>query len=156
MLYKSKLSLAQALQKARHYCAYQERCHSEVKNKLYNFGLNTTDVNIAIATLIEENYLNEERLAIAFAGGKFRMKQWGKVKIRYELQQKQVSAANIKKALSLIDEDDYLQTAEKIFENYFDKLKGTIQLKHLKTKNHLLAKGFELSAINDISKNHKA
>jgi regulatory protein len=47
----------QALPKAKHYCAYQERCHSEVKNKLYGFGLNTKEVDQVISTLIEENYL---------------------------------------------------------------------------------------------------
>ena len=85
---KQQYSKEQALQKLRHYCAYQERCHAEVKEKLYSFGLRKQMVEESIAQLIEEDYLNEERFAIQFAGGKFRMKQWGRVKIKHELKQK--------------------------------------------------------------------
>jgi regulatory protein len=103
-LFKVPLTKEKALQKARHYCAYQERCHSEVKNKLYAMGLRKADVESALSDLIEQNYLNEERFAIQFAGGKFRMKHWGKSKIQYELRQKQVSEYCIRKALNEIDE----------------------------------------------------
>src|SRR5882762_609956 len=100
---KTRLSQEQALQKAKHYCAYQERCHSEVKEKLYSFGLWKQEVETILSQLIEEGYLNEERFAIQFAGGKFRMKQWGRVKIKYELKQRQVSEYCVKKALKEID-----------------------------------------------------
>lgn len=154
MIRQQKLTLEEALQKARHYCAYQERCHNEVKIKLYSFGFSTFNVNMALATLIEENYLNEERFAIAFAGGKFRMKQWGKTKIKYELQQKQVSSIIIKKALLQIDEDDYRKTADKLYKSYCKKLTGlTTFQKHLKTKVYLQQKGFEIDLINDLVKN---
>ena len=75
MLYKKSLTKEQALQKLKHYCAYQERCHSEVTEKLYSLGVWKKEHDEIISTLIEENYLNEERFAIAFAGGKFRVKQ---------------------------------------------------------------------------------
>ncbi|OYW17150.1 MAG: RecX family transcriptional regulator, partial [Sphingobacteriales bacterium 12-47-4] len=80
-----RLTPAQALQKLKHYCAYQERSHSEVKEKAYGFGLHRQEVDEVISALIQEDYLNEERFAIAFAGGKFRMKGWGRAKIKYEL-----------------------------------------------------------------------
>ena len=95
-MFKKYLTKQEALQKAKHYCAYQERCHSEVKEKLYGFGLWKNDVEDLLSTLIEEDYLNEERFAIQFAGGRFRMKQWGRVKIKYELKQKKVSDYLIK------------------------------------------------------------
>src|SRR6201996_2709269 len=107
MLRRTSLSPEQALQKARHYCGYQERCHSQVQEKLYSFGLRKPQVEAALATLIEESYLNEERFAIQYAGGHFRLKSWGKVKIRYELQQRKVSEYCIKKALAAIDGEDY-------------------------------------------------
>ena len=66
------------LQKLKHYCGYQERCHSEVVQKLYELGARKKDHDEIIAALIQENYLNEERFAIAYAGGKYRMKQWGR------------------------------------------------------------------------------
>src|SRR5690606_26754360 len=99
MPFKKQLTPEQALQKLKHYCAYQERSHSEVVEKLYSLGVWKREHDAIIASLIEEGYLNEERFAIAFAGGKFRMKKWGRTKIKYELKQRQVSEYSIKKAL---------------------------------------------------------
>ena len=144
-----------ALQKIKQYCAYQERCHQEVRNKLFEFGLYATEVDNIVATLIEENYVNEERFAILFAGGKFRIKQWGRNKIKYELKQKQVSVANIKKAILQIDEDDYEKTLYKQYETYFAKQKGIRQIKEIKTKKYLIQKGFEIDLINNIAKKIK-
>src|SRR5690242_15375551 len=110
MIQRKHLTKEQALQKLRHYCGYQERCHSEVKAKLYELGVWKKDHDEIISSLIEDNYLNEERFAIQFAGGRFRMKQWGRVKIKYELKQKQVSEYCIKKALQQIPEEDYQRT----------------------------------------------
>ncbi|TAH03079.1 MAG: RecX family transcriptional regulator, partial [Sphingobacteriales bacterium] len=90
MAFTKTLTKEQALQKLRQYCAYQERCHQEVKDKLYSYGLHQQQVEESISQLIEEDYLNEERFAKQYAGGKFRMKQWGKVKITYELKLKKV------------------------------------------------------------------
>ena len=113
-MYKKHLTKEQALQKLKHYCAYQERCHSEVKEKLFNLGVWKKEHDEIISTLIEENYLNEERFAIAYAGGKWRVKHWGRVKIKYELKQKQVSEYCIKKALMAIDNDEYLNDSKKL------------------------------------------
>jgi len=68
-MYKKQLTKEQALQKLRHYCGYQERSHAEVKSKLYELGVRKADHDELISSLIEEDYLNEERFAIAFAGG---------------------------------------------------------------------------------------
>ena len=86
MLYKKFLTKEQAMQKLKHYCAYQERCHSEVRDKLYRLSVWKKDHDEIIAALIEENYLDEERFAMAFAGGKFRMNQWGRIKIKQRNQ----------------------------------------------------------------------
>ena len=146
MLYKKKFSKEQALEKAKHYCAYQERCHYEVKEKLYSFGLYKQQVEELISQLIEEDYLNEERFSIQFAGGKFRMKQWGRVKIKYELKQKQVSEYCIKKALKQIDEDDYSKTLTKLAEKKWTSIKKVESNKFSrmsKTTDYLLQKGYE-------------
>jgi regulatory protein len=142
----------QALQKIKHYCSYQERCHKEVKEKLYGFGLWKKDVEALISQLIEENYLNEERFAQLFAGGKFRMKQWGRVKIRYELKQKQVSEYCIKKGLKEISEDDYNKTLEKLAAAKWKALKGerNIHVKKGKTMNFLLQRGFEPALAGEV------
>lgn len=155
MEFKQYLTKEQALQKAKHYCAYQERCHSEVKEKLYSFGLNKKEVEENLSNLIEENYLNEERFAIQFAGGKFRIKQWGRVKIKYELKQKQVSEYCIKKALHSIDEADYKKTLQKLFDTKSKLLKGEKNsfIKKKKIRDHLLQKGFESSLLIDLERN---
>lgn len=152
MILQKKYTPHQAWPKIKHYCAYQERCHSEVKNKLYGFGLNKKEVEEAISKLIEELYLNEERFAIHFAGGKFRMKQWGKVKIRYELKQKQVSEYSIKKALAAIDKTTYQKTFYKLFEDKLSALKSeknTFTRKR-KIQDYLLNKGYEIELIREV------
>jgi len=103
MFPKKSLTKEQAYQKLRHYCAYQDRCHSEVKTKAYSLGMRKADTEELTSRLIEEGCLNEERFAKAFAGGKFRVKQWGKIKIKAELKQKQVSDYCISAALAEID-----------------------------------------------------
>lgn len=147
-----KFTPQQALPKAKHYCAYQERCHREVKDKLYGFGLNTKEVDQILSTLIEENYLNEERFAIQFAGGHFRSKKWGRVKISHALKQKQVSAYCIKKALKQINEEDYLKTLEKLFEEKLKMLKSekNIFIKKRKLQDHLMQKGYETDLIREM------
>lgn len=151
LMYKKQLTKEQALQKLKHYCAYQERCHSEVKEKLYSLGVWKKDHDEIIASLIEENYLNEERFAIAFAGGKFRVKQWGRVKIKYELKQKQVSEYSIKKALKQIGEDDYRAVLKKLADEKYSSLKGEQYLiRKKKTIDYLIAKGYEMDLVRSV------
>lgn len=141
-----------AWQKIKHYCAYQERSHTETREKLYSFGLYKQEVEALLSRLIEENYLNEERYAIAFAGGKFRMKQWGRVKIKYELQQKRVSAYCIKKALAAIETPDYEACLQKLAKAKLAALKSekNIFVKKTKLRNYLLQKGFEANLVMEI------
>lgn len=151
-MYKKYYSTEEALQKAKQYCAYQERCHSEVKEKLYSFGLYKKEVDELLSELISENYLNEERFAIQYAGGKFRIKQWGKVKIMHALKQKQVSEYCIKKALKAIDENDYMSTLRKLFEQKVKNLKTekNVFIKKRKLQDHLIQKGFEHGLISEM------
>src|SRR5215471_2801752 len=143
-MYKKQLTKEQALQKLKHYCSYQERCHSEVRDKLYDLGVRRKEHDEIVASLIEEGYLNEERFAIAFASGKFRIKEWGRIKIKYELKQKDVSDYSIKKALRQINEADYLQVLKKIAEERFASLKGEQYLvRKKKTIDYLVQRGFE-------------
>jgi regulatory protein len=141
-----------AFRKIKHYCAYQERSHAEVKQKLYGYGLYKNEVDLLLSNLIEENYLNEERFAIAFAGGKFRIKQWGKTKIKYGLSQKQVSAYCIKKALASIAEEDYEKTLQKLAQEKLKTLQSekNIFAKKSKLQNYLMGKGYEFAIVAKI------
>jgi len=144
MLYRKHLTAEQALQKIRQYCTYQERCHKEVKEKLYSYGLHKSDAEKIMADLIENDFLNEERFAIQFAGGKFRMKQWGRKKIQYELQQKGVSPHSIKVALKELDESDYAETLHKLASIKWDSLATEHHLtRQAKTQAYLMQKGYE-------------
>jgi regulatory protein len=151
-MHKQYFSKEQALQKAKQYCAYQERCHREVKEKLYGFGLHKKDVDELISTLIEENYLNEERFAIQFAGGRFRIKHWGRVKIKYDLKLKQVSDYCIKKALRSIDETDYEKKLHQLYEQKLKTLRSekNVFIKKRKLQDHLLQKGYETELVRKL------
>lgn len=139
-----------AFQKIKHYCSYQERSHGEVKEKLYSFGLYKQEVEELLSKVIEENYLNEERYAIAFAGGKFRMKQWGKVKIAYEMKQKGVSTYNINRALKAIETTDYEKTFQKLAAEKLRSVRSekNIFIKKRKVQQYLLQKGYESPMIS--------
>jgi regulatory protein len=148
---QQRLTPAQALEKIKHYCAYQERSHDEVKQKLYGYGLYGRDVDQLMATLIEGNYLNEERFALAFAGGRFRLKHWGKIKIRHELQARRVSSYNIQAALRSIPETDYEAQLQQLARKKMESLKsGSAMEKHAKTYQYLLQKGFESALISRV------
>jgi regulatory protein len=141
-----------ALQKIGQFCAYQERNHKEVKEKLYSYGLYKDQVEELISKLIQENFLNEERYAIAYAGGKFRAKDWGKNKIKYGLKQHQVSDYCIKKALKTIDDEEYVKTLQKLYAAKEKILKSekNIFIKKRKIQQYLMQKGYEVSIINEL------
>lgn len=144
------LTPEQALQKLRHYCAYQERSHFDVKNKLFELGVWSKYHDSITASLIEDDYLNEERFAIQFVGGYFRTKQWGRVKIKHALKQKQVSDYCIRKGMKEIGESDYRATLKKLAEQKLRTLKSekNIFTKKRKLQDFLLRKGFETEYIS--------
>ncbi len=150
-MYKKILTKEQALQKLKHYCAYQERCHNDVKEKLYKLGVWKKDHEEIIAALIEENYLNEERFSIAYAGGKFRINNWGRVKIKFALKQKQISDYCIKKALKQISETDYLKVLAKLAKEKYASLKADQHLvRKKKTMDYLMMRGFEMELVKKL------
>jgi regulatory protein len=126
-----------------------------VRDKLYSFGLRKSEVEEIISSLITENYLNEERFAIHFAGGKFRMKQWGKIKIKQALKFKQVSDYCIRKALKEIDSREYEKTFQKLATQKLKTLKSerNVFIKKRKLQDFLLQKGFENEMIREAVNN---
>jgi len=135
-----------------HYCKYQERCHMEVRNKLYELGCTTVDVERQIAGLIETGVLNEERFAKAFAGGKFRMKQWGREKIKQQLKLRKISDYCIKKAMTEIDPDEYERTLNKLANKKTVETKSDRSIPSRKSKlyRYLVQKGFERDLVMDV------
>jgi regulatory protein len=148
---KIRVGKEQAILSIRHFCAYQERAQQEVRDKLYELGMTMPEVEEIIANLISENFLNEERFAISFAGGHFRIKGWGKLKINHALYQKKVSNFNIKMALQSIDQDDYLAKLLELANKKWNSLKGERGLSRMaKTHAFLYQRGFEPALIQPI------
>lgn len=151
---KNSLTPDQAWPKIMQFCAYRERCHFEVREKLAGMMLPKKDAETLLCRLIEEDYLNEERFAIQFAGGHFRQKKWGKHKIVYELKQKRVSDIIIKTALKEIDGVDYIASLQKLALVKWNSLKKEQYLaRQSKTVAYLLQKGYEGLIIRDVITN---
>lgn len=142
--------LESTLAAIKNYCAYQERCHCEVRNKLISLACYGADLEEAIGILIEENYLNEERFATTYAGSKFRLQSWGKIKIKQQLKAKQVSDYCIRKALESIDENSYEEKLKHLLQKKVDSLhtENNEWKKKQKVFNFLLQKGFEQDMIH--------
>lgn len=131
------------LAKAMKFCAYQERCQKELRARLYEWKARKDEIEWVIVRCIEEGFVNEERFARAFAGGKFRTKGWGLEKITRELQQKDISAYCIRKALEEISEDDYRQTLQRHLEKKMEQLKGENPfIARKKAADYAIRKGF--------------
>ena len=140
----------QAFQKIKQYCAYQERSHFDTKEKLYSFGLFKVDVETLLSALIEEDYLNEERFATLFAGGHFRTKKWGRIKINAALQQKRVSSYNIRKGLKVIEESAYRKCLLQLATVKWKSVKTEQWMNRMaKTTHYLLQKGYEANLIQE-------
>lgn len=149
------LTLAEAREKIYRYCAYQERCHQEVKRKLFEYGLSRKENDELLTELITEGYLNEERFAKAFAGGKFRMKKWGRIKITNELEFRGLTANCIRSGLKEIEEENYIKTLEEILQKKFAQTDAENSfIKKDKIASYAIQKGYEPDLVWKILKEH--
>ncbi|MCU7618720.1 RecX family transcriptional regulator [Chryseobacterium sp. PBS4-4] len=141
-------------QKLVNYCVYQDRCHSEVEQKMREFVLIPEAKDEILLYLMKENYLNEERFTRSYIRGKFNIKHWGKNKIKMHLKQKGITEKLINKSFDEIDDEDYLKIIRKIYENHFSKQKGLqVYQKKSKTIKYLLSRGFEYENILQVIDN---
>ncbi|MEP2936271.1 MAG: regulatory protein RecX [Gilvibacter sp.] len=130
------------------YCAYQERCYKEVREKLRQMKMIPQAQDMIIQHLTKHDYLNETRFAEAFARGKFRVKKWGRQRITRELKLRQLSAYNIKKGLQQISESEYLTTFYELSQKRLDQLTETNKYKkRKKLADYLLYRGWESSLV---------
>ncbi|WP_343488150.1 regulatory protein RecX [Allomuricauda sp. d1] len=141
---KNHVTVQEATKKLESYCAYQERCHQEVVQKLRQMRMIPEAIDHIVTHLIKENYLNEERFAKSYARGKFTVKKWGKNRIVNELKRRQISRFNIKSALKEIDGEEYLNTFDKLAEKRLAQIKETHpQKRKRKLADYLLYRGWE-------------
>lgn len=152
---KKSFTVDEIKRKLEQYCVYQDRCHKEVELKMRDYELIPEAKEMILLSLMQDNFLNEERFAKSFARGKFRIKNWGKQRIIRELKFKDISAYNIKTALKEIDEQAYLNTVYAITEKRSNSISETNNYKKKKKLiDFLMRKGFEneliFKTVNDV------
>ncbi len=141
-------SVKEAIHKIEHFCAYQERCHDEVMQKLRTMKMDSNEIDEILAHLIKENYLNESRFACSFARGKHRIKFWGKVRIVNELKFRNISTYNINLALKEITAEEYEANFNALAERNWNSIKESNTLKKRKKYcDFLLRKGYESNIV---------
>jgi regulatory protein len=141
---KKPLTPSEALAKIYHYCAYQERSHSEVKKKLFDYGLRSDEVDELLSRLITDGFVNEIRFAKAFVGGKFRMKKWGRIKIENELHSLGLSDNCINRGLKEIVDEDYEKTLQQLLKKKNILLAEQDQFKKRnKLAQYAIGRGYE-------------
>lgn len=141
---KKRISRDEALAKLQQYCAYQDRCHQEVRGKLLDLGVYGDDLENVMAELIADGFLNEERFARSYARGKFRLKQWGRLRIVRELKLRDISDYCRRRALEEIDDEEYLDTLRELVEKKAAGLDGEEPfVKRNKVAQHVIRRGFE-------------
>lgn len=149
------ISKMDALAKLQRYCAYQDRCHQEVRSKLLDLGMYGEELEQIMAQLIEEKFLDEERFARSYVRGKFRINKWGKIRIKQELKRRNISDYCIRKGMEEIPEEDYIKQAEEVIQSKAEKLKEPDDFKKRnKLAAHAFRRGYEMELVWDIIKNH--
>ncbi len=150
---KKSYTFLEIKQKMVNYCVYQDRCHKEVEQKMWDFLLIPEAKDEILLYLMKENYLNEERFTRSYIRGKFYMKSWGRNKIRNHLKFKGVPEKLINASFDEIEDDDYEKILEKLYLDYSGKIKGLQDYqKKSKTIKYLLSKGFEYESITSLIK----
>ncbi len=145
---KDFFSVNEAIQKIEHYCAYQDRCHEEVEQKLRSMKMSAAEIDEIISHLINENFLNEERFACSFARGKHRIKHWGKIRITNELKFRGINQTLINIALKEISPEEYFDTFETLANRNWESIHETNSLKKRKKFcDYMLRRGFESNLV---------
>ena len=145
---KDFFTIKQATKKLEHYCAYQDRCHEEVIQKLRSMKMDQDEIDQIIVQLIADNFLNEERFACSYARGKHRIKHWGKIRIVNELKFRKISQYNINLALKEITTEEYEATFHNLAEQNWESIRELNPLKKRKKFcDYLLRKGFESNLV---------
>jgi regulatory protein len=147
-------SKQKAFQKILRFCAYQERSHKEVKNKLFGYRLRPGEADEILSQLITEGFLNEERFARAFAGGKFRIMKWGKLKIQHELEMNGLTPRCIALGLAEIDYSDYSKTIKHLIKRKIAQTnEEDVFKKKSKVARFVIGKGFEPELVWNVMAN---
>ncbi len=144
MIPRKTYTVDEAQKKLEYFCSYQERCHQEVRQKLISMHMIPDAIDTIMVSLIRHDYLNESRFARLFVQGKFRIKYWGKFRLKMELKKREISGFNINQALAQISEDDYLKVFDELANKKFLSINESNPIKKKrKLADFLLYRGWE-------------
>ncbi|TJY38132.1 regulatory protein RecX [Pontimicrobium aquaticum] len=150
MFKKRTYTLEEAKKALENYCAYQERYHKEVRQKLQGMYMIPEAIDVIIVHLLQHNYLNEERFTKAYVSGKLKHKKWGKQRLIQELKKRDISKVNITKALAEINDEEYLNIFNDLAEKKFGLIKErNIYKRKKKLADYLLYRGWEAFLVYD-------
>ena len=145
-------TVKEATLKLMQFCAYRDRSQKEVEEKLKDLRMIPAACEEITIKLMQEDFLNEERYARSFVRGKFRIKKWGRNRIKKELRSKEISSPIIKLAFTEINEEEYLRTLGELAEKKLALLKEPNAFKKKKKlSDYLLQKGYEAALVFDIA-----
>ena len=145
-------TVKEATVKLMQFCAYRDRSHKEVEDKLKEMRMIPAACEQIIMKLMQEDFLNEERFARSFVRGKFRIKKWGRIKIKQELKFREISSPIIKLALTEINNEEYRSALYELAEKKLRSIRETDNFKKKKKlSDHLLRKGYEASLVFEIT-----
>lgn len=141
-------TLKEALYKAEAYCSTAEHCLSDVRQKLYQWGITSERAEEILSALVKERFIDEQRYSCAFVREKYRFNKWGRIKIVQELRLKSISSPDITTALNEIDEDEYMD----ILQHLLHAKQKTIKAHNDYERNgklfrYALGRGFEAKEI---------
>ena len=138
----------QVLDKMAKYCAYQERCVKEVRDKLKTFDIAEEEKSKILDYLLDNHFVNDERYSKAFVRGKVNQSGWGVNKIRFHLIQKGIDKDIIDEALGQTDEEAYRQRLIEILKTKAKTVKADSDFeKKRKLAAYAMQKGFEGSLV---------
>ena len=137
-------SYVEIRKKLEHYCAYQDRCHQEVYQKMFSFNLSSQEKEEIMVYLIDNKFLNEERFAQSFVRGKHNYKKWGKTRITNELKARNISSTIIKIALKEINDSLYFETFDDLANKHWETIPEKNPMKKRKKFcDYFMRKGWE-------------
>lgn len=142
------MTYEEALHKAAAYCSQAEHCTYEVKERLSRWEIAPNDQKAIVGYLEKENFLSNQRYALAFVKDKFRYNKWGKIRIQLELQRRKVESELISAALEVVEEEEYLEQAVELAKTKLRGLKFKDRYERDgKLHRFLVGKGYESEII---------
>ena len=146
-----KYSFPEAIIKIESWCAYQDRCTFEVEQKLTSWNIPLEQQSEIINHLISNRFLDDKRFVESFISGKFKIKRWGKLKIKHHLIQKRIDKQAIQTGLQTIDMDLYLETLKVLAQKKFLEKKAKEDIWAIKRRvcAYLASKGYESDLIHE-------